>query len=623
MSATPRANGRFGDVVALGAVLLVGAIVLGLRFDREWIPHDEGTMAQSAERILRDEWPWRDVEGPYTGGLSALHAAVFQLLGTSLLSMRWLLLAFTLAFLPAAYRIARRFAPPAAAALVTLTGLTWSVPNYFASMPSWYNLFFATFGLLALLRHVEGRSGNRALFLAGLCGGASILCKSAGLFYVAAVLLVLVYRDQSLSAAARRPGPGRGFGLFTGCALLVFLAALLRLGALRPTFMGVLHFVLPGVALVGLLLARELGLRGTDGGARWRRFLGTHAAFGGGLILPLVLYALPFLLTSGFDRLVHGLLEVEAHNFLFVDLAGPTTLPWALPFAGLLAAGFCCGARLDRAWVLAPVLLALGFVVVRGGTEPVYEALWDSVRPSVPLTVFAGVLLLARGPARDPVADTRLFLALAAAFLASLIQVPFPAGIYFCYAAPLVLVAILAVTAAQPSAPRRLWALVALAYAAFAVAWMHRGRTYDLGFAYTHVPMDTRLDLPRGGLVIPAAEAAVYRDLVAEIQEHSAPGSAILALPDSPEVYFLSERVNLTPYFFEALYSEFREDQPAYEVKLLERIRAHEVDVVVLRHYTEFTQSLSGPFVTELLRRYPRERVLDGFTVRWRERSTR
>lgn len=626
MNASPRAKGRIGDAAALGAVLLVAALVLGLRFDRDWIPHDEGTMAQSAERILRGEWPWRDVEGPYTGGLSALHAAVFRLLGTRLLSLRWLLLALTFAFLPAVYRIARRFAAPATSALVTLAALAWSVPNYFASLPSWYNLFLATFGLLALLRHAEGRAGSGALLVAGLCGGASILCKSAGLFSVAAALLYLVYRDQSLCAARRTPGPSRGYGLFTALGLLAFLAVLLRLGAQRPTFMGMLHFVLPGAALVGLLLARELGLRGCDGGERWRRFLTGHVAFGLGLALPLLAFALPYLLTSGLDRLVRGVLEVPAYDSASVDLPRPTSLVLALPFGLVLAAGFFRrGAWLDRVGVLGAAALGLAFVLSRGGSPPVYAGLWDSVRPTVPLAVACGVFVLARGrgAAREPVTDQRLFLLLAAAWLASLIQLPFPAGIYFCYAAPLIALAILAVSASQPFAPRRMWALVALFYAVYAGLWMHRGRTYDLGFAYTPVPMDTRLDVPRGGLRIPAEEAEAYRELVSEIQKHSATGSAILALPDSPEVYFLAERVNPTPYFFEAMYSEFRADQNACEAWILERIREREVDVVVLRHYTEFTQSLGGPFVTELQRRYLRERVLPGFTVRWRERSTR
>ena len=41
---------------------------------------------------------------------------------------------------------AARFVPPISAALVTAVAVAWSVPNYFASMPSYYNLFLATFG---------------------------------------------------------------------------------------------------------------------------------------------------------------------------------------------------------------------------------------------------------------------------------------------------------------------------------------------------------------------------------------------------------------------------------------------------------------------------------------------
>ncbi len=62
-------------------------------------------------------------------------------------------------------------------------------------MPSWYNLFFATFGLVSILRYIE--TGNRRwLFIAGLCGGVSFLFKQTGLYFIAGVLLFLVFREQ-------------------------------------------------------------------------------------------------------------------------------------------------------------------------------------------------------------------------------------------------------------------------------------------------------------------------------------------------------------------------------------------------------------------------------------------
>src|SRR6185295_3790059 len=95
--------------------------------------------------------PHRDFNEPYTGGLTWLHAAAFKLLGVSLRSLRTTVVGFAVASIPVWYYVVRRFAPPLTAALVTVTCVAWSVPNYVASMPSWYNLFFAMAALAALL----------------------------------------------------------------------------------------------------------------------------------------------------------------------------------------------------------------------------------------------------------------------------------------------------------------------------------------------------------------------------------------------------------------------------------------------------------------------------------------
>ena len=80
------------------------------------------------------------------------------------------------------------------AGAVTLLAVAWSIPNYSAAMPSWYNLFFATFGLAALLRYIETQK-RRWLLAAGLCGGISCLFKISGLYFVAGALLFLLFRE--------------------------------------------------------------------------------------------------------------------------------------------------------------------------------------------------------------------------------------------------------------------------------------------------------------------------------------------------------------------------------------------------------------------------------------------
>ena len=171
--------------------------------DRGWIAHDDGTLAQSAERVLKGELPHRDYDEAYTGGLTAFHALAFEVLGTSLRSLRYAFLLAFLAFVPLVFAIARRALSPWLAAAVTFTCVAWTVPNYFASMPSWYNLFLAALGAWALLRHIE--SGRLSwVFLAGIAAGLSVLVKIIGLYDVAAVLLFLAWREQTLQSSSRR-----------------------------------------------------------------------------------------------------------------------------------------------------------------------------------------------------------------------------------------------------------------------------------------------------------------------------------------------------------------------------------------------------------------------------------
>ena len=97
-----------------------------------------------------------------------------------------------LAWVPVFFYVASRFATPLVAGGATLLAVAWSVPNYPAALPSWYNLFFATFGLAALLYHLQCE--NRFLLaLAGACGGASFAFKHSGLFFIAAALLYLLF----------------------------------------------------------------------------------------------------------------------------------------------------------------------------------------------------------------------------------------------------------------------------------------------------------------------------------------------------------------------------------------------------------------------------------------------
>ena len=119
-----------GKTFVLLVVWAISAAYAITWIDHGWIPHDEGTLAQSAERVLTGELPHRDFDEGYTGGLSFLNAAAFRVFGVNLLSLRIPLLLFFLAWVPALYYISSRFVTPVAAGATVLLAVAWSVPTY-------------------------------------------------------------------------------------------------------------------------------------------------------------------------------------------------------------------------------------------------------------------------------------------------------------------------------------------------------------------------------------------------------------------------------------------------------------------------------------------------------------
>ena len=182
--------------------------------DRGWVPHDEGTLAFSAARVMDGMVPHLDYDEVYTGGLAFAGAAAFKVFGVDLFTLRLLLFVLFALWIPAVYWSARRFATPSLSVVVTLLAGAWSIPAYSAAVPSWFNLFFAGFAVACLLRHLE-TSGRRWLVAAGVAAGASILVKVVGLYLVAGCLLALALFEQ---AAPRRDPEPRGSGgrLYSG-----------------------------------------------------------------------------------------------------------------------------------------------------------------------------------------------------------------------------------------------------------------------------------------------------------------------------------------------------------------------------------------------------------------------
>lgn len=587
--------------IVLAVLWIVTALYAWHSLDHGWIPHDEGTLAQSAERVLGGELPQRDFDDVYTGGLSYFHAGAFRVFGTNLLSLRLPLFGIFLLWVPALYYAATRFAPPVVAGLVALLGAVWSIPQYSAAMPTWYNLFFATFGAAALLRHLE-TGGRRWLVVAGIAGGLSIVVKIVGLFYVGAGILFLVYRERELQGPPARPGLRWGvYPLVIGAGLTAFVTALFWLVHTQLAVPEIVQFVLPGALLAAFVFA-ESARSDAPTGERAATLLGLLAPFAAGVVIPIAIFLFPYVESGSLAALWHGVFVLPARR---LDLAasrlpGAATLLGAVPVALLL--GVLPMARIPaRRAALAILLLALiAFLILSR------HAVWYSIRPLVPLLALVGVWLLVRRQGEEgpsPLRRQQLLLVLALVALTSLVVFPFSRPIYFFYVAPLAALAGLAVVATQGHEPGTTSIATAVLglYILFAVVDTHP----------SHEPVRP-LALARGGLIVGATDASRYDSLVTMLRAHAS-GAYGYAAPDCPQVYFLAGLKNPTRIIW-----DFLSDTTDRTARVLRALDAHAVSVVTINRRVSFSGPLPPDLLDSLGSRYPHADSVGQFLVRWR-----
>ena len=608
-------------------LVLVGVWVIsaGLAvswIDYGWIPHDEGTLAQSAERVLAGELPHRDFDEGYTGGLSFLNASAFRLFGVNLLALRIPLLCFFLAWVPALFYIASRFVTPLAAGATVLLAVAWSVPNYAAPMPSWYNLFFAVFAAAAVLRHVE--TNRRSwLVLAGVCAGLSCLVKIVGLYLVAAVLLFLAFREQLLSQATAKEteeSSARATPVYSAFALfflLVFIGLLVALLLDELRGREFVHFILPSVALAALFAWNErLGARQSSA-VRFATLIGMVGPFAVGFLLPVLVFLVPYVAAGSLSTLGHGVFVQSLLQLGYGHARPPSLLATTVATTPLvLALGLAAWRRaMGRAEVAIAGLALLALLVAAGTEAFVYRLVWYSVRALVPVVAVGGVLVLMRSVPHGPVTvhlRQQILVLLCVLVLVSLTQFPFSTPIYFLYVAPVLALTVTAVVSST-GVPRLAQAALLCFYLFFAVLWVNGALVYTIGFYHNPIGQVATLDFDRGGLRVSRAEKDEYEELVAVLRARSR-SDFIYATPDCPEVYFLSGLRNPTPTFF-----DFYDDPEGRTDRILRAIERTRVDAVALNREPSFSGEVPPDLSAALRQRFPESLDVGRFEVRWRE----
>lgn len=604
----------------LAVVWLAGAVYLALYLRVGWVPHDAGLFGEAADRVLRGQVPYRDFTEVYTGGLTFLNALAFRLFGVNLFSLRLPLFLFFLGWVPSVYFIARRFATPIAAGAVTLLAVAWSVPNYSEAMPSWYNLFFAIWGVLALIRYMETER-RRWLWIAGACAGLSFLVKIVALYFIAAALLFFVFREGSLSRHSEN-GSARGaipYRIFVSGGLLLFLAGLIGTVSQRPTATDFFCFVLPSACLVSLLI-REVWRGPTQpSGLRFRRLFSMALPFLGGAFVPIAVFLAYYIKAGAIEAWLSGILASSIR--IHWAAANPPPLLFILglvPMALVLALAYSrktAGRRWD--WLLVAVALAALLALARVSPH-VYLVFGLSPADLVPLLALVAVARLYRSESLSAEKRQLLFLLAAAAVVCALVQFPFAVPLYFCFVAPLVILMLVCLLSTIGRPDRAVLSALLVFYLAFAV-WLRAPGAYPAQYSLLDRRISlAELNLPRGGgIYVPAKQAREYDEVVRLVRAHDR-GGYIYATPDSPEVCFLSGLRNPTGAMYDFLDPDYL-NPPARNNRILHTLALFRVHVVVLAPPDPGVSGVVSPALRAALdAHFPKSRQVGGFDVRWR-----
>ena len=602
------------------AILLLVWIAGGLYcwqfLDQGWVPYDEGGIGISALKASQGLIPHRDFQEIYTGGSSYLHGLAMKVFGVRLTSPRRALFLVFLLWLPAVFYIATRFSSAWMAGLMTLLAVTWSLPNYPAAVPSWYNLFWGTLGTAALLRHLETEH-RRWLVAAGVFGGLSCLAKTTGLFFLAGTGLAFLTWEPTKSHHERRAtevskeASSLCYSTVKIVGLVLLVALLFWLNRWHGGIGGVFHFVLPTATLVVWMLLAEGSASRRSSRARFSTLWHLVAPFGLGVGVVGGLFLLPYCLSGALPELLRSLALGVQNRVRFAAQYPPafSTVITSLPVVALLGYSHRWRPR-TQVLIAAALLIPLAAAIVLSSRPFIYSMIFLSFRSIVPLTVLAGAALLwtkARQGARDRPMEQKVLTVLSVVALSALVQYPYAAPIYFFYVGSLGALALLAVVRYQQPGPRPVFAVLVVFYAVFSVLWINPGFIYWMGIKFVPNSQTHVLSIDRGGLRVTASDKRKYESVVALVREH-AKGGYVFATPDCPEIYFLTGLESPTGTIFEFL--ESSHDRLARTRAALD---AKDVRVVVLNLRPEFSGRPPVALLEKIRRQFPSSRTIDNF----------
>lgn len=608
------ARDRFGAGLRITGPLLalVCSAYLASDLAYDWFPWDEGGIALSAARVLSGDLPHRDFQELYTGGLTYLNAFALSLFGESFLAPRLVLLAAFGAWIWCFYELAGEFLTTPVAVATTLVAAIWSVPNYPAAVPSWYNLFFATAALFALVRFAS--SGGRFwLVAAGLCGGLSVLAKISGIFLILASILSLSCTGEKVETREITDRSGIGIRILHAllAAILTSLVALLVRGT--QDFAFTVRYTVPVAAVGTVLIWRQVRSESRPCvPARLRRHLAVLAFYSAGALLPLLLFLLPYVASDSLSALTQGVLVKPAARLADARFAPVTDMRLILPGFAIAALVFGRSLRPPAKQIHAAVEAGLlGLLLLATWQSPLaYQLAYLTVYHAAPLLILIGCAGLILSP-RGGTGDRNLYALLTVTAYASLVQIPFSSPLYFLYVAPLFLLCAAAV-AARLHGPRLTLGSVAspvLFLALFGALILNRQPAFRIGTGYVPEDRFARLVFPEASLHVIERDSVAYARIDSLVQIHGA-GRIGYAGPDSPEMYVFFDAPRLPFTYYDFLEPAPREGRIPHS--------AFGENVVIVNRLPAFSSALGTAALKELRREFPNGQTVDRFEIRWR-----
>ena len=608
--------------IALLVTLAVTTIYLSTMRNHGWIAHDEGLLALSADRVLAGETPHIDFQDPYTGGLSYWHAQVFRVLGTSLTSLRTILVAVAVLAVIAWFLIAARFLRPVSASVVTLLCLVWSFPNYFAALPSWYNLMFASWTIWAILKYSD-QLKPRFLVLAAVTIGLSILCKITGIYALAATLFAVFFihlnQDPARDPSAKQ-SKYKSWHLKTATAVLctVYCALLFLLVGGHGRIVYLALFCIPGTILM-VVVFRQSMIAKTHSTSIWQ--LQFHTLLIVAVIhVVLIVFCYDYLNRGAMEELLHGVIMLPTARLSEATFSPPSP-NWLLLTVPLGLLIYYDRRLLKTAKVPFVIIVAMvgTILIALGGIPLVYRIAFRSGHLLLPVIVTVGstILIKSRTDFVSKAIRNRLFILLMFAAALSLMQYPYSSGIYFCYTSPFLILAFAAIVARTPKFNRQLWGSVATLAGIFSVVWINFSNPRTVGVFHQQASEMVTLDLARGGLKIPTVGYDEIKPTIDYLQQHSQPNEYILAGPDCPQFYFLANRKNPTPQFYDLFQASVirgwrgKGHKTTVEQELKKVIEKRDIKLVVINTIPEFSERYSKEFI-DWLKQWGQRITIDG-----------